>query len=51
MSGERVSLRHGLPYGWWKRADFWGGLTAFVSGLAALALFTGVVLAWWGLLL
>ena len=50
MSGERVSLRGGLPYGWWKRGEFWAGLFAWGSALGGLALLTFIVLLWWGLL-
>ena len=43
---DRPSLRHGLPFGWWKNPDFW----VFVTCVLLLAA-TGLYLfgAWfWG---
>ena len=34
----RVTLRSGLPYGWWKHRDFYRGVLAIVSFLAMIAL-------------
>lgn len=35
---RRASLRHGLPYGWWKDANFWAFTTSvlLLSGLGLL---------------
>ena len=42
----RPSLRHGLPYGWWKSTDFWEGLFAFVMMLMFGMMFGVIVSAW-----
>lgn len=44
---DRPSLRHGLPYRWWRTAGFWAGLSALL--LLALLLF--ILYVWflgWG---
>lgn len=51
MSGQRASLRHGLPYGWWRTAlvrNTATGLTLalVVSTLLALEL---IVLTLWAI--
>lgn len=41
---SRASLRHGLPYGWWKRRDFWVAAICLVMFTIML---TVLVLAWY----
>ena len=43
----RPSLRHGLPYGWWKSTDLWA---ATLSVLGLIIVFTGLMLAWFRLI-
>lgn len=42
MSGQRPTLRRGLPYGWWKNPDIWAFCTMLlmIAGLG-LGLFMG----------
>ena len=46
----RPSLRHGLPYGWWKSGDFWAGVITLMT-FALLGLIIGAwfvdLKAWW----
>lgn len=37
------SLRHGLPYGWWKNIDVWAGAICLIILIAMLA---GILVAW-----
>jgi hypothetical protein len=43
---DRPSLRHGLPFGWWKNPDVWGGIIVAVMFAATVILFAVVVAAW-----
>lgn len=38
----KPSLRHGLPYGWWKSGDFWAGI-CFVLTVSMMAM---IIAAW-----
>ena len=48
---ERPSLRHGLPFGWWRDPDFWGTFATIVIfallGLVLLAAWFLDLKAWW----
>lgn len=44
MKTRRPSLRHGLPYGWWRSPDFWAAVF-FLSVFCSFM--TVVFLAWW----
>ena len=39
----KPSLRHGLPYGWWKNPHVWGSAASII---ALVALMTYTVTAW-----
>ena len=39
---DRPSLRHGLPYRWWRTGEFWAGLSAVL----VLALLLFVLYLW-----
>ena len=39
-----MSIRHGLPYGWWKSADLWA---VTICAPVLFLMIAGPVWAWW----
>lgn len=38
MRGQRISLRTGLPYGWWKTSSFWAVTVSTLSLIGMMVL-------------